>query len=452
MASPLALRDYQIADLAFLMATPRGGLLHDPGGGKTPPVCVYIEWIYRTQKLPTVWVMPKSLFKKNRDELMRFTTLEPAQIAIMEGSHSLPLLEDKRVVCFIISADLFRKIWNRFPQPGAVVGDETHMFWTTNSSQRVQAWYQAMRHIPRYVAMTGTLIDGRLDSAYPTIHVIEPRYYGSHSGFLAQHALQDEYGKIVAWRNPEKLSAILGKYFIRRSFESIYGPEKKVIVTELCDMSPKQRQAYDEFESEALLELEDNFLSGEHGGVHALRCRQIMAHPETFGLAKEELTGKDELLQVHLSTHKAKDTPFLIFATFVPEQERILRQVKAMGLSCALMNGNTPGKQRAKIDEDFCAGRTKVIVANPNVTAFGFNWGFLKHMHWASLNYKDSTFLQGIRRGIRGEREDNLLVTVAEYRDSIDQRIFQIIKAKSKLSASVDSSREVFDLSVDKAS
>ena len=37
------LRDYQVADLAFLIGNPRGGLLHEPGGGKTPPVCVYLR-------------------------------------------------------------------------------------------------------------------------------------------------------------------------------------------------------------------------------------------------------------------------------------------------------------------------------------------------------------------------------------------------------------------------
>ena len=30
-----SLRDYQVADLAFLIG-PWGGLLHEPGGGKTP--------------------------------------------------------------------------------------------------------------------------------------------------------------------------------------------------------------------------------------------------------------------------------------------------------------------------------------------------------------------------------------------------------------------------------
>lgn len=31
-----SLRDYQVADLAFLTGNPWGGLLHKPGGGKTP--------------------------------------------------------------------------------------------------------------------------------------------------------------------------------------------------------------------------------------------------------------------------------------------------------------------------------------------------------------------------------------------------------------------------------
>ena len=297
-----------------------------------------------------------------------------------------------------------------------------------------------------FVPMTGTLIKGRLSSAYPIFHCIEPRYYPSFQSFMNHHAHMDEQGNVVGWKNPDRISQIVGKHFISRSFESIYGKESKVIQTELCEMSTKQRAAYDEFEAKAILELENSFLTGKTGGVHAIRCRQIMAHPETFGLAKT--TGKDAMLDLHLENHANSGDRLVIYAAFIAEQERIIGLVRAKGMSCAIMNGNTPTPRRSEIDEKFCANQLQVIVGSPQVATVGFNWEFLNHMIFTTLDPGDDVFYQSYRRAIRGKRITPLLITVLEYENSLDQRTMRNIKRKSKLSQDVDGSREVFDLSV----
>ena len=42
-------------------------------GGKTPPVCVYAWYLWNSERCRSVWVMPAQLFKKNKQELLRFT-------------------------------------------------------------------------------------------------------------------------------------------------------------------------------------------------------------------------------------------------------------------------------------------------------------------------------------------------------------------------------------------
>lgn len=446
---PLPLRTDQVADLALRMATPKGGLLNDPGTGKTPTVCVYIEWIFRETGLPTVWVMPKAILQKNFDELLVFSNIRPEQIAMVDGPNWKKELARPGIVVYLMGPTRFRLSHKELPRAGALVGDETHKYWTTNQSATTQALYKFMKNTPRFVAMTGTLISGRLDSAYPVIHVIEPRHYGSYQGFLNTHAVQDDYGTVVAWKNPGHLAEILGRYCSRRSFESVHGKEAKLIINELCEMSPKQKAAYDEFADKALLELEDSFLTGATGGVFAIRCRQLLAHPETYGIDPGTPTGKDERLQIHLDDHERSGKPLVIFASLVPEQERIYRQVQATGMTVALINGNVTGKKRMEAEKAFREGKYQVLVCSPVVADVGFNWSHVDTMVFASLDYMDTTFSQAFRRAIRGPRETPLLIYVLEYRNSIDQRIFQIIERKSKLAASVDATREVFALSAE---
>ena len=49
-------------------------------------------------------------------------------------------------------------------------------------SQALLEWVR--RRDAWFVPMTGTLIDGRIEAAYPAIHAIEPRYYGNYQSFL----------------------------------------------------------------------------------------------------------------------------------------------------------------------------------------------------------------------------------------------------------------------------
>lgn len=445
------LRDYQVVDLAFLIQHNFAALLHDPGCGKTPPVCVYLYYRWANLSEKTIWVMPRQLMAKNKAELLKFTEFEDDDIVIVDGPKWRAEFEKPNAKVFLVGPTRFRLSWleivSKHPNIKSLAGDETHMYWQKHDTASVRSLYACVRKMNSFVPMTGTVIKGRLDTAYPILHAIEPRYYFSYEAFMGHHSIKDDQGNIVGWQNPERLARIFGNHAIKRSFESVYGPEAKVIVTEQCEMKSAQLAAYKEFEKNAIIELEDDMLTGATGGVFALRCRQIMCHPETFGLAKGEMTAKDELLEVHLDHHAITGERLVIFASFKAEQRRIAELVSSKGMSVALLNGDVKNNDRVQIDKDFCDGSLQVIVGSPQVATVGYNWEFLQHIIFASVDYNDDTFYQAYRRGIRGARETPLLITVLEYQNSIDQRMMKIIERKSRLANSVDGSREVYTLS-----
>jgi hypothetical protein len=340
-----------------------------------------------------------------------------------------------------------------------LVADEWHAMYGGHASQRTQALYRFMRDRRWLIAMTGTILNGRADTVYPWVHLVEPRYYGTYDGFMAVHGLYDLSGDLCGWKNLDRLAAIVGRHAIRRTFAQAYGPEAKVIQTEEVEMSPLQRKAYDEIASKALIELEQSFVDGTLPGVNVIRARQIMGHPErvpttdgTFAnLIGGEVTGKDERLILHAEDHAAMKKPLVVFAALVPEQERCARILRRVGLRAGLINGSVSGAERSRIDAAFRAGELDAIVASPATAAFGFNWQHggdreVEHVIFVSLDYMDTSFFQAYRRMIRGVRKAPLRITVLEYADSIDQRIFQIVRAKSGLARAVDPTREVHEL------
>lgn len=446
----MELRDYQVVDLAFYMAKPRCGNFSDPGTGKTAPTCVYIGWMWSEKKVRTIWCMPKSLRKKNRVELLQWTDLNPEDVVIVDGppdKRSRIMMQDAKV--FIMGFDCFARNWAELiqyhPDIDMLVGDEWHMGFKTHTSKRTRSMYKFMKRTTYLVAMTGTIIDGRLDSAYPLIHVCQPNAYVSgHAGFLMAHAVEDSYGRTVAWTNPGRVGRVFKNMAIRHTFAEAYGEEAKVIVHEACEMDPKQREFYNEFEETALLELEDSWLDGSLPGVNLIRCRQLMEHPQTFGFPLDQITqtGKEERLMIHLEDHKRTGKPLVIFSAFLAQHDRLEEMCEKMGFRVGVIDGRVSGSRRSQIDEDFQAGKIDVVIASAATAGVGFNWGHVDHIVFISLDYMDSNFVQAYRRAIRGKRETPLLITVMEYENSVDQKIFQIVEKKSALANAVDSTKE----------
>jgi hypothetical protein len=352
---------------------------------------------------------------------------------------------------FICTFSFASTHWERLlkvnPDIDLLLVDELHMpgGYSTPSSKATESFYWINKHVSRFVGMTGTLINGRLDSAYPALSVIEPRYYGSLQGFMFEHAaVIDDYGRVVVWKNENKLKQIIEKHSIRRTFEEVYGKEPVVFFTEYVEVDEKVRVEYDKFHDQAMLELEDGrILDGSMPGVALIRARQLLSHPETMLKDIPAWTPKDERIQIHLSEGKKT----LIYAALKPEQERLVRLCQSLGLRVGLINSDVTGRAREQVDEAAQRGELDVIVASGPTAAVGFNWEMFDLVIFASIDYMDTNVLQAYRRASRGSRTSILRVIFMRYLDSTDDRQYEIVKSKSQLANRVDPSRPVLEFS-----
>ena len=437
------------------MMQKRGLVLHDPGVGKTPPICTFIYWMATSKSVGTCWVMPKSLLLKNRAELLRFSEFEEDDVVIIDGSKKQrDALLAKPVAVMLMGAKRFQDEWQKikqqFPYMNMIVVDESHLAYPTWESGRTQALYAATQPggFEYFFVMTGSIIKGRLSSAFPAIHIIEPRYYGTYGGFLTQHAVRDEFGTIIGWTNHEKLGRIFGCHGIRRTFAAEYGPEAKVIQVEDVDLMGAHETVYKEWHEKAMLELDENYLTSANGAVHAMRARQILAHPEALLIPSmmNKVTARDERLAVEMEDVKHTGERYVSFSCFIPEVERIARLGTKIGLRTGLLHGGITSKRRGEIELDFREGRLDFLSVNPTVAGIGYNWPFLQRMAHTSLDYGDDSFIQAYRRGIRGVRDTNLLIQVFGYKNTIDWRVRSIIERKSRDAHAVDPSYEIVEL------
>lgn len=432
------LRPYQIEDLAFHINNPKGANLSDPGTGKTPTVCVLMQYNWTEERSRTFWPQPGSLLKKNYQELLDFTDFTEDDIAIYQGTPAQrEKIREKDYKVLLSSFTTFGNEWDliktKHKDFNSVVVDEWHMGFKGNESERTKGLYACMRSCNRLVPMSGTLVDGRLDAAYAAIKMIEPRYYYDYNAFMCQHAYLDDYGRVFAWKDHEKIGRILGRHSVRHTFEEIYGKQDPVIQIELCDMNPAQRKAYTDIEEKALLELEDRWIEAQNPAVASIRCRQIMQCPQIFDLMKKgELTGKEQAILLRAANHVNKGTKFVVYGVFKEEHKRLHKLLTELGLRVGLINSDVSDNGKADVDEAFKKGLLDCIVASPGTASVGYNWHHISEVIYSSLDYRDTTFEQSYRRGIRGQRDVALLVTILKYVDSrVEDRVIQVIEGKS---------------------
>jgi len=451
----------QIEDVGFALANPRSMNLSEPGTGKTGTAAVltYMNWIDHGEK--TIWVQPNHLRFKNRRELLDFTDFGPEDVEVLEkasetlgprkrksepraNQHTgfIDYIAQSQAKVFVVGFTFFKTYWAELlashPTINCIIVDEGHLGFKTNDSKATQALYAAMRSVDKYYYMTGSPIDGRLDNVFPHIHLIQPRYYGSYNGFIRQHAgWIDDYGKVTHWVNEEKVSELLKQMSTRRLWKDIHGDQQRDFKRIPVDMMPEMRRLYNEFGELAVLQLEDYMLDGTLPGVATIRARQIIGHPETMGLCKNEVSGKDQMLMGYAEEAEATGGGLVAFASLVPEVERNAKIMREAGLRVGLLHGEVTDKARNLVDQMYQNGELDAISASPAVAATGWNWQRTKHMVYTSLDYQDSNLEQSIKRGERAKREEALRVSLLEYDQSVDQAIWKVVQVKAQLAERV---------------
>lgn len=437
-----------------------------------------------------MWSMPQSLMTQNADKMYDFTGFACEDTVILTSDHrklkkrdpddiptkvrtkyvrkkregalgpdGKPIFdrvpENEKVVdlialnkdakVFICTFAFLREHWEHLlatiPEIDVFLVDEHHLGYKRPDSQQTDSYYQVHRQVNHSISMTGSLIDGELDSVFSAIHAIQPNYYGSHVGFLYQHAdFIDDYGRVHGWTNTDKIKAILDRHSVQISFKDAYGDEPLVHTHELIDVGPMCREEYDRFHDQAMLELDDGrILDGSLPGPATIRARQILAHPESFGLATGEETGKDQRLRI-LAADRQRT---LYFSTLQPEQERIAQLLREEGRRVGLINADVSRRERDRVDALLKSGDLDDVVASPATAGVGYDWEFLDRVVFVTPDYQDVNWIQGYRRAVRGTRETPLWILSMEYRNTIEGRQYQIITQKSELANQVDPTRPI---------
>ena len=234
--SELKLRPHQAADLAFFIKQRKMLDLSEPSTGKTAPACLFMYFLWKYEQTKTVFISGlKTILEKNYDDLLQFSDFKPDEIVIVDHppKQRTKIFNNPKYKVFLMGPDCFANNFEEFhkaqPQWNLIVIDEVHIPYGNPETKRSVALIRSAK-VKNFLAMSGTIIDGKLTSAYVPIKMINPLIYPSFESFKGIHCIEDEWGSVQMYINHDILRQKLARVSVRHTVKEVYGESSKTII------------------------------------------------------------------------------------------------------------------------------------------------------------------------------------------------------------------------------
>lgn len=418
-------------------------LADDMGTGKSlQALTTFVVDVKRGWAQTLLIVCPVSLKGNWAEEIEKFTTIPHT---VLEGG---PMERLKAIAKFqagkgpriliahyeqvMSEGDLFNAL-----KLDCLILDEAHVIrgWNT---KRTKAVLDLWSH--RTLVLTGTPMLNGIAELWPLLHKIDPAGYPDFHRFTARYVAYKKAGKgrtVTGTKNEAELIERLHKVMLRRMKHEVLDLPEVQIIDRMVDLYEDQQEYYDSV-------MEDFQLPGadaddekiDNALTRFLRAKQICGTLKPF--TGEDVSAKMDMALVDDAQLIAADEKIIVFTQFRDVQscyvERLRRQWP--DLPIFEITGSTPHKERVPVVNRWSSVTgAAVIVCMIQVAGVGLNMTASKNVSFLDELFVPGLNQQGIDRAHRIGADLTQPVTVRKYicRGTIENRIRQILKSKSKL-------------------
>ncbi len=353
----LPLYDYQREAALFAARAGRCLIADEMGLGKTIEAIAGAEIMARHCGVErTLVVCPTSLKHQWEREIAR---VADRPVRVIGG------LRRRREEQF--RAESFYKIMNydtvhqdldliRAWSPDLVILDEAQRIknWNTRTARSVKQIAS-----PSAIVLTGTPLENRLEELLSIVQFIDQHRLGPTFRFLHDHQVLDDSGRVVGYRDLDRIGQSLAPILVRRRKDQVLDQlperlEKRFFVP----MTPEQMRHHEEHR-EIVGRIvakwrRHRFLSeaDQRRLMIALQCMR-MSCDSTYLLDEQTDHGvkADELATLLGEMFESPDTKVVIFSQWLRMHEVLTRRLNARGWSYVVFHGGVEGgKRKALID------------------------------------------------------------------------------------------------------
>lgn len=319
---------------------------------------------------------------------------------------------------------------------GMIAFDEAHKAKNPTSQQG-----QALLSIqPKYaIPMSGTfLMNNPMDLYLP----LKWAGYEDHSYYTYQqyYCRFGGFGgvELLGYKNLDKIQEVMQSASLRRTKSEVLDLPPKVHVVEYVDMYKEQAKVYNEVKDLILQEVDKIRLS-PNPLTQLIRLRQVTGYP---GIVSSKITKSAKLDRMCelVENFTSRDEKVIIFSQW--EQITFEIQSRLKAYKPAYITGATKSENRqAEMDSFQTDPNCKVIIGTIGAMGTGFTLNAASNVIFVDEPWNRALKDQAEDRAHRIGTTGPVTVTTLICKDTIDERIYDLVQKKGRLSDAIIDSK-----------
>ena len=435
---------YQVEGALFAVRAGRVLIGDEMGLGKTIQAIAAAELFARHFGVERVLIIcPASLKHQWHREITRFSA---RMVQVIRGPRASRLRQyGEDGFCKIttyenVSRDLdVVNAWS----PDLVIVDE---------AQRIKNWNtiaaRALKRIvsPYAVVLTGTPLENRLEELVSIIQFVDQNRLGPTWRLLHEHQMRDETGRVIGYRNLDRIGTTLAPIMLRRKKSDVLKqlPER-VDNNFFVPMTSEQRVYHDE-NGERVSRIvkrwrRTGYLSETDQRVLTCALQNMrMSCNSTYLLDHETDYGvkADELAILLAELFEKPEAKVVIFSQWVRTHELIIRRLQDKGWGYVLFHGGIPSDNRGALVDRFLQDPDCRVFLSTDAGGVGLN---LQHAASTVINmdlpWNPAVLEQRIGRVHRLGQKNSVQVVNFIAEGTIEEGMLSVLAFKKSLFAGV---------------
>lgn len=431
---------YQREGAEFAFRRGRCIIADEMGLGKTIQAIACAMLLKRQGLAESVWVVcPTSLKYQWKTEIRKFTDEEAL---VVEGNvvvRKKALAAPDPLFKIVSYHSLVNSIqFGLDSMPSMIIYDEV---------QRLKNWDTKMAKTMRrlksdyVVAISGTPLENKLSELYSVMQLVDQFVLGPYWRFVDETTITDETGKIVGYKNLNRVGDVLKSVLIRRTKKSVRLQmpariDKNLFVT----MTREQRIIHDDckFQLGVLVRRWRHlrFLSEKD----RLRMMQLMSMmrmscDSTFIIDQTSRhdTKIDEAINIINDVIESGDEKIVIFSQWERMQRIMAEELEKHNIGFRFLHGGVPSARRGAIIDDFINDPECRVFLSTDAGSTGLNLQKASIVINFDLPWNPAVLEQRIGRAYRLGQDRQVQVINMVATDTIEHRMLGTLAFKTDL-------------------
>ena len=321
------------------------------------------------------------------------------------------------------------------------VADEMHKM-KNPSSQQSKGF---LKCLPKCrIAMTGTpLMNNPLDLYI----ILKWLGYEAHSfySFKNHYCVMGGFNgyDVIGYQNMDQLTEQFRNIMLRRLKANVLDLPEKIYVDDIVDMTDKQALIYNEVKNDIKAHIDQVTLDAVNPLSALIRLRQATGYTGILSSEIKESAKLDRMEDI-VEEAVANGDKCIIFSNWTQMTEAIIDRLGAY--NPALITGNTKDNDRTEQQDKFMNDDTcKVIVGTIGAMGTGLTLTAGSTVIFLDEPWNKALFDQAVDRAHRIGTKNNVTIYSIMCRDTIDERIHDLIYKKGQMSDAIVDGKIVGD-------